>query len=95
MRSWAMSASLICRPKRSNDNPGAASGSGGDGVNMPNQHDLKAAGLAAREAPTPVRLSAAERTELEQGAAALGETISATLRAGGLARARKALAKQR
>lgn len=44
-----------------------------------------------REPPTPVRLTAAERLELEQGAAALGETLSATLRIGGLSRARKAL----
>lgn len=62
---------------------------------MPNQHDLKAAGLTAREPPTPVRLSADERALLAAGAAALGETISATLRTGGLARARRALAKQR
>lgn len=51
--------------------------------------------VPVREPPTPVRLNAAERLELQQGAAALGETISATLRAGGLARARKALAKRR
>jgi len=62
---------------------------------VPNQHTRKYEPSVAREPPTPVRLTAVERIELAAGAAALGETISATLRTGGLARARKALAKQR
>lgn len=57
---------------------------------MANQHTIKHTGSVAREAPTPVRLSTAERDEIERGAAALGETVSETLRAGGLARARNA-----
>lgn len=51
--------------------------------------------VATRLPPTPVRLTAAERLELEQGAGALGETISATLRVGGLARARRAIKRER
>jgi hypothetical protein len=58
---------------------------------MPNQHTRKFEDSIARLNAVPIRLSAAERIELAAGAVALGETISATLRAGGLARARKAL----
>lgn len=62
---------------------------------MPNQHTIKNTGSVAREAPTPVRLSTDERSEIERGAAQLGETVSETLRAGGLARARQALRARR
>jgi hypothetical protein len=61
---------------------------------MPNQHTVKFVPPAARR-PTSIKLSLEQMTELQLGAAALGETVSATLREGGLARARRALAKQR
>ncbi len=47
--------------------------------------------MTKREPPTPVRLTASERAELQAGADALNESISATLRTGGLKRARRAL----
>jgi len=62
---------------------------------VPNQHTVKLTGSVARMPPTPVRLSADERAEIERGAAAVGETVSETLRAGGLSRARRALARSR
>jgi hypothetical protein len=61
---------------------------------MPNQHTIKVSPSVARK-PTSIKLSDEEAAELAAGAAALGETISATLRTGGLTRARRALAKQR
>jgi hypothetical protein len=61
---------------------------------MPNQHTRKYEPSAAAKNRS-IRIPDDEWTQLQAGAAALGETVSATLREGGLARARRALAKQR
>lgn len=55
---------------------------------MPNQHTVRKTGYNARGTGKSVRLSPDERSELEQGAARLGESLSDTLRKGGLKRAR-------